>query len=334
MKKILSIIIICFLVGCSIGVQGFSQHTDDTTTQFSPGDYFRFIIHDFRIRTYSLHIPPCYSGDDPLPLILILHGHPTNGKWMQSVTELNEKADKEGFIAVYPDGEIPPLPIFLLSLFLGIRGCWWNAWDYNNFNKVDDVDYIRVLIKNLQKNININPSRIYITGISGGALMTYRLGAELSDIIAAIAPVAGSVGGSWVDWFQHSGQYIITKPSNPLPVIVFHGLKDQNVPYEGGWIESKIGPFSFSVNYLSVNESVSFWVEHNNCNPIPMIDTSESGNIIKQTNANGTDGSEVVLYTVVNGGHEWFGGPEAFWPPCEISATDLMWDFFEAHPKQ
>ena len=331
MKKILSIFIIGLLLGCSFGVQGFSKQDEELKKQIKPGDYFRFLIHDFRIRTYRMHIPPCYTGDSPLPLVLGLHGHPSNSKMTQLVSELDEEADEEGFISVYPDGEIPPFPIFLLALIMGERGCWWNAWDYNNFNKVDDVDYIRELISKLQENININPSRIYITGISGGALMTYRLGAELSDIVAAIAPVAGSIGGSWKDWYKNSGEYIISKPLNPLPLIVFHGLEDQNVPYEGGWVEGKIGPFSFSVYYLSVNESISFWVEHNNCNPTPEIETSESGNIIKKTYADGTDGSEVVLYTVVNGGHEWFGS--RFFPPCEISATDLMWEFFEQHPK-
>ena len=162
MKKIISIIVIILLIICSFGVQGFSKQNNDLKTRIAPGDYFRFIIHDFRIRTYRIHIPPCYNGDNPLPLILILHGHPSNSKMMQLATELNEKADEEGFIAIYPDGEIPPFPIFLLSLLMGIRGCWWNSWNYNKYNKVDDVDYIRELIKNLQKNININSSRIYI----------------------------------------------------------------------------------------------------------------------------------------------------------------------------
>jgi polyhydroxybutyrate depolymerase len=333
-RKCLTLFILLLLLVTSfLSVSaGFSYEKEKKIKKqsFTPGDYFRFIIHDFRIRTYRIHIPPCYTGDDPLPVILILHGHPSNGKDMQSATELDEKADKEGFIAVYPDGEVPPFPIFLLSLLMGTRGCWWNAWGYNRFNNVDDVDFIRVLIRKLQEEINIDSSRIYVTGLSGGALMTYRLGAELSDIIAAIAPVAGSVGGSWVDWFDDSGEYIIPKPSNPLPVIVFHGMKDLNVPYEGGWVEGNIGPFSFSVYYLSVDESVSFWVDHNNCNPEPEI--NESGNVIKTRYIDGDSDSEVVLYTVKDGAHEWFGSP--FFPDRGISINNLMWEFFERHPKQ
>jgi len=300
------------------------------TKTITPGNYFRFMIHDFRIRTYRIHVPPCYNSDDPLPMVLILHGHPSNSKNMQLGSELDAKADEGGFIAVYPDGEIPPFPIFLLALINGMRGCWWNAWDYNKFNRADDVDYIRELIKKIQENINIDPSRIYISGISGGALMTYRLGAELSDIIAAIAPVAGSVGGSWKAWLNNSGQFIIPEPSHPLPVIIFHGMKDLNVPYDGGWVNGTIGPLSLSTKYLSVNESTFFWVTHNNCNPTPEI--NQGGNVIKTAYVDGDSGSEVVLYTVKNGGHEWFGS--SFFPERGISVNDLMWEFFLNHPKQ
>jgi len=331
MKKIVSIVIICLLVSCSFGVQGFSKQDEDFKKQITPGDYFHFMIHDFRIRTYRIHIPPCYTGDDPLPLVLGLHGQPSNSKRMQSVTELNEKADEEGFIAVYPDGEIPPFPIFIFALIRGIRGCWWNSWDYNRNNKVDDVGYIRELIRYLQENININSSRIYITGCSGGAIMTHRLGSELSDIIAAIAPVAGTVGGVWYNWPRNSTPYIIPKSSNPLSVIAFHGLKDQTVPYDGGWVRGNIGPFSVSVYYLSVNESVSFWVDNNNCNLTPLINLNESGNVIKTTYDRGFKNSEVVLYTVKDGGHEWFGSPS--FPDRNISVNNLIWDFFEQHPK-
>ncbi|MCJ7571409.1 MAG: hypothetical protein MUO82_05990 [Candidatus Thermoplasmatota archaeon] len=78
-----------------------------------------------------------------------------------------------------------------------------------------------------------------------------------------------------------------------------------------------------------------YWVEHNNCDPSPEIEKSESGNIIKRTYANGTDSSEVVLYTCC----KWWSrmvcrSRDFFCPPCKISATNLIWEFFKAHPKQ
>lgn len=161
--------------------------------------------------------------------------------------------------------------------------------------------------------------------------MSYRLGAELSDCVAAIAPVAGAIGGiEFASELDDSlSPYIIPEPTYPLPVIAFHGMQDEPVPYEGGWqhvIQWKSE--NLWLYSVSVNESVSFWVEHNNCNPIPKIETSPSGNIIKQTYAKGSDRSDVVLVTYVDGTHEWFKSP-----PYEMSATDLMWEFFEQHPK-
>jgi polyhydroxybutyrate depolymerase len=229
-------------------------------------------------------------------------------------TGLNAEADEDGFITVYPNGHTQSLQATLWALKnYGTWGFIWNHWDSDN---VDDVGYIRTLIEKLQTTLDINSSRIYITGMSGGAMMTYRLGAELSDTVAAIAPVCGSIGGKWT---ANSSLYIIPKPEHPLPVIIFHGMNDSSVPYNGDW------------RVLSVNDSVSFWVKCDQCNPIPQINISKSGNIIRKTYANGSLGSEVVLYTVVDGVHGWFGAP---YYPCEISANELIWDFFAAHPKQ
>jgi polyhydroxybutyrate depolymerase len=247
---------------------------------------------------------------------------------------LNKKSDEEGFIVVYPNGHrVPGLLGMIFFLETLVWPHLWNCWDYCD---IDDVGFIRALINYLDSTLNIDSSKIYITGISGGGMMTYRLGTDLSDIVTAIAPVAGSIGGIWYT----ESTVFVPEPTHPVSVIVFHGLQDRNLPYDGGWVNGTIRLWNTNIKvdintyFLSVDESVSFWVEHNNCNHIPEIEISESGNIIKRTYVNGTDGSEVILYTVVNGGHEWFGGPEAFWPPCEISATDLMWDFFEAHPKR
>jgi poly(3-hydroxybutyrate) depolymerase len=62
--------------------------------------------------------------------------------------------------------------------------------------------------------------------------MTYRLGAEFSDSVAAIAPVGGSIGGI-AGWDGSNTLYTIPTPEHPVPVIIFHGMKDLNVPYNG-----------------------------------------------------------------------------------------------------
>jgi len=345
MKKTITLLVIGILVVSGLGagasyVQKSPKPTDtNVESQITLRNSLRFMIFDGHIRIYQLHIPPKYDGTEPVPVVIGLHGH--TGGWpdLKVATKLDKKADEEGFIVVYPAGHLAPLLGRIILFFntfmptLHLLGHLWNCWDYCD---IDDVGFIRALISRLKSKLNIDSSRIYITGISGGGMMTYRLGADLSDIVAAIAPVAGSIGGIW---YTESTLYVIPEPAHPVSVIVFHGLLDRNLPYNGGWVNGTLRLFNTKIKvivntyFLSVDKSVSFWVEYNNCNTTPEIETSESGNIIKQTYANGTDGSEVVLYTVVNGGHEWFGGPEAFWPPCEISATDLIWEFFEQHPK-
>jgi polyhydroxybutyrate depolymerase len=200
---------------------------------------------------------------------------------------------------------------------------------------VDDVGFIDSLIEKTKREYSINSSRVYVAGISNGAMMTYYIGSKLSHKIAAIAPVCGTIGGTPND-FQPV--WLPPKPTDPLPIIIFNGLHDNIVKYEGGkadYVQDSV----WASTKLSVNESVEFWVEHNNCDKAPIIDVSESGNITKRTYANGANGSEVILYTVENGGHWWFGGPKMpdspnYDPYKEISATDLIWDFFEKHPKQ
>jgi polyhydroxybutyrate depolymerase len=266
-----------------------------------------------------LHVPESYDKNRPIPLVIALHGRGEMGFLMADKTGFSDKADEGDFIVVYPNG---------LGGFLFFK--WWNAGIYwpifmSNRN-IDDVTFIKVLIERLQSIFNINSSRIYVTGHSNGGMMAYRIGAELSTKIAAIAPVAGTIGGKET---KNSKPYIIPEPSSQVSVIAFHGKKDLQIPYEGG----RFGGLGLRKPYfLSVNDSVSFWVENNNCSSIPKINVSESENIIKKTYSNSDNTTDVVLYSVVNGGHEWFGS--SWDPSCEISATDIIWDFFMSHPKK
>lgn len=276
----------------------------------------RSIIHDGRTRTYQVHLPTSYNTHDEYPLVIVLHGGLGNSNHVEWQTGMSEKADEEGFIVVYPNG----------TALLQNNMLTWNAGfccGYAYANDVDDVGFIRALIEKLQATLNIDSHRIYITGFSNGGMLTYRLGSELSNIVAAIAPVSGSIGGMAT---RNSPLWTIPEPEYPVPVIAFHGMEDTTLPYNGGEPTTELGAFS----YLSVNDSISFWVEHNDCVITPQKNVSESGNIIIDTYAATTNTADVVLYTIVDGGHSWPGGLGG---TQEISATDIMWDFFENHSK-
>jgi polyhydroxybutyrate depolymerase len=232
-------------------------------------------------------------------------------------TRLNEKADKEGFIAIYPDGTGK-------KLFRRKGFFTWNAGDccgeaYKE--NIGDVEFIRALLDSLQTTLPVDPKRIYVTGLSNGGSMTYRLGCELSERIAAIAVVSADFN------------YADCRPTNPVSVIIFHGTADDHVPYEGGIGERAV----IQNSKKPVSFAVSFWIKHNGTATVSQKE--EHGSIIKETYGKGRDDSEVILYTIKGGGHAWPGGVKgkrkgAAEPTREISATDLMWDFFERHPKK
>jgi len=348
----------CFLLTMSF-LTPFSLNTNDLETQienevksdieFDFVSYFheyaeKNSIDDLRwmvggegirsLRSYWLHVPPDYSGSTPVPLVIILHGatvfNVKNPFWfftnsiMESYSGMSAKADQEGFIAVYPNAKLLWDKENSEGLFAYYVDFYPENWLVGH-NLIDDEGFIRDLIERMQEEYNIDQKRVYLTGFSNGADFAYYLATKFSDIVAAIAPVAGSIGAK-----NAEGQIyeIIPKPEKPVSVMVFHGTNDSLLPYER------------SNTRTSVNESVSFWVHANVCNSEPIIYQSESGRIIRRTYENGNGGTEVILYSTVGGNHWWPGnnwGPEYEWlydSIQEISATDLMWDFFEEHPKQ
>jgi len=278
------------------------------------------IFHDGRIRSYYLYVPENYEPGTPTALVIALHAGGSFALHMSQKTNLSDQADEHRSIIVYPNGITRCNPFW--RMWNG-GYCCGVAYERN----VDDVGYIRALIDHLHRRYDIDPTRIYVTGHSNGAILAYRLAAELSDIIAAVAPVAGSIGGTAS---EDSLLYVIPEPKQPVSVIAFHGMLDENVPYGGGQANNSWG----SGTDLSVNESITFWVHHNNCTRSPETTISESGNIIVDRYSGGDNGTEVILYTLVNGGHGWPGSPRGDRPSQEISATDIMWDFFVDQPKR
>ncbi|KKL23317.1 hypothetical protein LCGC14_2426620, partial [marine sediment metagenome] len=157
--------------------------------------------------------------------------------------------------------------------------------------KSNDFKFIKLLIRSLYESYPINKDQIFVTGISNGAMMTYAIGAELNGIIKGIAPIAGTIGGQ-LD--SSSDINIISTPRSPLSVIIIHGLKDKNVPFNGGY-----GKNNQAFSFLPVGEAVKFWVQANNCSSTPKTEFLNEKTVIKEIYSGGTNGSQVVLYTIV-----------------------------------
>lgn len=229
------------------------------------------------------------------------------------MTGFNGVADQNGFAVVYPNGTGQLSDDKLLT---------WNGGNccaYAQEKNVDDVGFVRAIVTDLQPLLNIDPKRIYATGMSNGGILSQRLACEAADIFAAIAPVMGTLN------------FLPCNPSQPISVIEFHGTGDQNIPDDGGF-----GPKSLvNVDFTSVQDSVGFWVSFNKCSPQPQ--TNSFNDIQHKTWTACTGSTSVELYTIVGGGHAWPGG-QGGWsdsdqPTMTISATQLFWKFFAAHPK-
>ena len=293
-----------------LSLSSFGQDFSPKSAEpLGPGDHTRTLIMGEQKRTYLVHVPKDYDPKKPTPVVLAMHGSSMNGPMMAWFSGLTKKGDEAGFIVVYPNGT---------GKGSSLR---WNAGGPRGKmaeGKADDVAFISKLLDDLGAVVKVDEKRVYACGMSNGGMMCYRLAAELSDRIAAIAPVAGT---------------IVIEEKRPVPVIHFHGTKDKIVPFEA--VKGKT-PSSRK----SVEDSIQIWVKLNGCDEKPKTETlSKDGDEMKVTRrcyGGGKDGSEVVLIVIEEGGHTWPGRQ----PPVgvigksakNISANDLMWEFFEKHP--
>lgn len=287
------------------------------------------IVFDGLNRTYLLHIPPSYDKTKPLPLLIALHGGGGTGKNMVKLSRggLDKLSDKKGFVVVYPDG---------------IEKQWNDGRTGEEVKSrahkenIDDVGFISTLIDKLIKKLNIDPKRVYITGMSNGAVMSYRLACELTEKIAAIAPVTGNIS---------KNLYPHCSPSKPISVLAINNISDSLMPFTGGDIT---GPFGFKKRgkVLSTTDTIRFWANHNNCSKSPVItyepdtDPKDGTRVRKEVYGNCKNGTEVMLYAIEGGGHTWPSGYQYLnkrivgktsW---DIDANEVIWTFFEKHSLQ
>ena len=279
-----------------------------------PGNYTRQIDSGGITRYYDIHVPASYSRDKPTPVVLNLHGGSGNPKQQRRDSGMDAVADKNGFIAVYPAG----------TSAMG-KLLTWNIGSVKSYatkKNIDDIGYFRRLLPDLTTIFNVDGKRVYATGISQGAMMCYRLACELSDKIAAIAPVAGVMQVPDAD----------RKPTHSMPIIHFHGLEDKHVTYDGSVSRTLVG----DVDRPSVPETINWWIAKDGLKTTPTKEGKMGAAEYSQyTSADGR--GEIVLWTLTDGGHTWPGGdsplPESRMGKTnrDINASELMWEFFAKH---
>jgi polyhydroxybutyrate depolymerase len=260
-------------------------------------------------RHYLLHVP---RGAGPFPLVLAFHGRMGRGRGMIGLTGLSAIADEEGVVVAYPDG----------------IDRHWNDGRLPAGGSLVDVDFARSLIDRLAAELPIDRSRVYAAGISNGAMLRQRLACLLSDRLAAVASVAGTMPGDVAPDCH---------PAIPVAVMLVEGTGDPLVPYGGGLLE-QWGPFGGG-KVLSAVASFDLWRRIDRCGAGGQAPPSPDGVDRRRAESCAT-GSAVELVSLTPGGHTWPGGPQylpaAIIGPVnrEFAASREILAFFLAHPKR
>jgi polyhydroxybutyrate depolymerase len=270
MKKALSVIFL-FLLVHAVMAQNFSF-------------YFEGLL-----RTYRVFIPAVYNPDSIYPMVFNLHGLGSNAIEQEFYTGFDFVADTAGIIMVYPDGVD-------------------NTWNVYSLTGVNDVGFISALIDTMESHYNIDPHRVYSTGMSMGGFMSYRLACELESRITAIASVAGLL------------VFSPCEPTRSVPVLQMHGTADPVVPYAG------------------VSSTIQFWVGKDNCPSTPVItnlpdiDTTDGSTVTVSYYGLCDDSTEVILYTIIGGEHTWPGADYIIGiTNQDINGSVEIWNFFKKY---
>jgi polyhydroxybutyrate depolymerase len=256
-------------------------------------------------RSYRIYKPNIYTGVTPVPLILNFHGYTSNAFQQQYYGNFMPVADTANFIIVHPQGTNDPV----------YNTPYWNAGIYGT--GVNDVQFISQLIDTIKAGFNIDPSSVYSTGLSNGGFMSNYLACNLSNKIAAIASVAGTMFTGW---------YGSCLPGRPVPALHIHGTNDPTVPYNG------------SSSAIHADTLVKYWVKNTNCNSVPTssnvlnLNTGDGCTATHFIYSGGTAGASVELYKINNGGHTWPGATFSVGVTCmDFNGSSEIWRFFRKY---
>ena len=322
-------------------------------------------------RTFKVFSPAACQGtdQDPVtcPAVFMLHGGGGYAAQVQEQTDWNNKAKGAEFNVVYPQGIDPD-----------DTGGTWNAehccgaaLSLDSPDVLFDGQLVDALTGGLDYELSdttvrlsLDSSRIYLAGFSNGAMLAHRIAAKYPGCFAAVAPVAGTIGGQDEDQTE---LHVPAPPGQPIPILMMHGLEDAHVPYYGG---SSSGVFPGLPNPrprvdISQQDSIAYWIAANGASTTATT-IHEDSYYIQTENSALSGGAPVELVTVIDpgptplplgadlpygyAGHAWPGGDcSSFFPTTNIClhgppdplgdppaprnhvhANDLIWDFFSA----
>ncbi len=249
------------------------------------------IEHDGLKRAFILYVPASYTGNREVPLLFNFHGYTSSAHDQMYYGDFRSIADTAGFIIVHPQG----------TLLNGATH--WNVGGWTIGSTADDIGFTAALIDTLSERYQIDLTRIYATGMSNGGYMSIQLACRLSDRIAAVASVTGSM--------THE-MYNQCNPQRPVPLLQIHGTDDPVVPYKGAsWT-------------LAISEVLKYWVGQNGCDSIPQIKN------LPDLNPNDGSTVEHIIYPYGEAGvsveHLKITGGAHTWPGTAFGSTGTNYD--------
>ena len=269
-------------------------------------------------RTFLLHVPPDYSSKTPLPLVVVIHGAFSTANQTEKETGFSSLADSERFLVAYPEG----IGIFGLLQHWNAGHCCGKAAD----SQVDDVSFVAEVINTVRQKLAVDPARIYMAGMSNGGMLTYRFATERTGELAAAAVVSAAIG-STID--NGVDSWRLHKPDRAFPLIGFHGLADETIPFNAAPVPRTKGKRSF----LPVTDAIEFWQNSNGCETSPVSSIYNTGSVKHLAWKNCQEGSSLEFVLLEGWGHQW---PAPFFtnqlaadhPLRGFDATKQIWEFF------
>ncbi len=251
------------------------------------------------ITRYFDYYVPANLPSEPVPLVIVLHGGTGDNKYTEGLDSPGaawmDLADIAKFIVIYPNGTDPSSGVSGPSGSFNWNDCRSDAG--NATTSADDVGFISTLIDLAAAYYNINLNRVYVTGLSNGGLMSYRLAFQLSHRIAAIAVGVANL--------PINNESSCIAPANPIPVLIMNGTADNSLmPYNGGQIANDNGLV------MSAEATRDYWRNFLGTGATPAItnfpdfDTGDNSTVTRELYSNGVQGTEVSFHKVIGGGHE------------------------------
>ena len=277
----------------------FNQNNDSMSMEIEAVEYATFGNRDYIYYHASSAPPNC-------PLVLVCHGYGGSAQEIMDYSEFNALAEEFGFAVCYPQGTED-----------GSNNAFFNVgYDFQNNQTVDDVAFVVDLIASLQASNSLSSQDVFCTGMSNGGDFSYMLACQASETFKGVAPIAGMIMQDIMD---------SCNPVNEVSILEIHGTQDNVTPFQGdpnnndGW-----GAYPSIPNTIDFFTNL-FGLTALNSSTFPDIDPTDNSTVDSDKYIQFASCTQVWLYTVNGGGHDWPGA----WGNMDISASREAWLFFE-----